>query len=63
MTDNEVDCLLERLNSVRLERAAAVRVINETDKQEAAIVKKLQTIRTDGSHSSSGQGVVDSEGN
>ena len=63
MTDNKFDCLLERLNSVRLERVAAVSGINKTDKQEAAIVKKLQTIRTEGLRPSSGQGVVDAEGN
>ena len=45
MTDNEIDCLIERLNSVRIAREAAVRVIGQSDRQEAVIVRRIQTIR------------------
>ena len=49
MTDNEIDCLIEQLNSVRIAREAAVRVIGQSDRQEAAIVRRIQNIRAQAS--------------
>ena len=39
------DCLIDQLNSIRLTREAAVRVIGQSDCQEAAIVRRIQSIR------------------
>ena len=63
MTDNEIDCLIERLNNVRLKREAAVRVIGQSDRQEAAIVRKIQNIRADRTRPNLRHWVVDADGN
>lgn len=47
MTENEIVYLIERLNNVRLRREAAVRVIGQSDRQEVAIVRRIQIIQSE----------------
>ena len=45
MSDGDINELIEQLNSIRVEREEAVRIIGRTNRQEAQIISDLQALQ------------------
>ena len=45
MSDGDINELIEQLNSIRVEREEAVRIIGRTNRQEAQIISNLQALQ------------------
>ena len=45
MTNGDINRLIEQLNNIRVEREEAVRIIGQTDRQEAEIIANLQALQ------------------